>query len=85
MKHIYIGFAFLLFGNIVANIPNDRCQLAAVCLGLIGGLVLAVGIYREYGSKKAASSSEAAAEQTSKSADAEKIDSADTENGGKNS
>ena len=52
MKHIYIGFAFLLFGNIIANIPSDLYQLAAVCLGLIGCIVLGVGIYREYGSKK---------------------------------
>lgn len=85
MKYIYIGFAFLLFGNIIASIPNDLYQLAAVILGLIGCIVLAVGIYREYGSKKAALSPEADAGQVSKSADAEKIDSADTGNGGKNS
>lgn len=84
MKHIYIGFAFLLFGNIIANIPSDLYQLAAVCLGLIGCIVLGVGIYREYGSKKTASSPEADAEQASKSADAEKIDSSDTGNGDKN-
>lgn len=81
MKYIYIGFAFLLFGNI----PSDLYQLAAVCLGLIGCIVLGVGIYQEYGSKKTAPSPEADARQASKSADAEKIDSADTGNGGKNS
>ena len=81
MKYIYIGFAFLLFGNIIANIPSDLYQIAAVCLGLIGCIVLGVGIYREYGSKKTAPSPG----QASKSADAEKIDSADTGSGGKNS
>ncbi len=85
MKYIYIGFAFLLFGNIIANIPSDLYQLAAVCLGLIGCIVLGVGIYQEYGSKKTALSPEADARQASKSADAEKIDSADTGNGVKNS
>lgn len=85
MKYIYIGFAFLLFGNIIVNIPSDRYQLAAVCLGLIGCIVLAAGIYREYGSKKAAPSPEADAEQASKSAEAKEIGSADTGSGGKNS
>lgn len=85
MKYIYIGFAFLLFGNIIANIPSDLYQLAAVCLGLIGCIMLGVGIYQEYGSKKTALSPEADARQASKSADAEKIDSADTGNGVKNS
>ena len=51
----------------------------AVCI------VLGVGIYREYGSKKTAPSPEASTGQASKSADAEKIDSADTGSGGKNS
>jgi len=49
MKHIYIGFACLLFGNIIANIPSDGYLLTAIGLGLVGCIVLAVGIYREYG------------------------------------
>lgn len=76
MKYIYIGFAFLLFGNIIANIPGESYLLTAIGLGLIGCIVLAVGIYREYG----ASFPKAAVNQTSTPAGAENNKSADPDN-----
>lgn len=57
MKNIYIGFALLLFGNIIANIGNDLYLCLAILIGIIGGIVFAVGIVKEYGVKETSSPS----------------------------
>lgn len=50
-KRRKVSYCKTEFGNIIVNIPSDRYQLAAICLGFIGCIVLGVGIYREYGGK----------------------------------
>ncbi len=47
MKKVYIGFALLLFGNIIANIISDAYLLTAIGLGIIGIILIAAGLYQK--------------------------------------
>lgn len=47
MKKVYIGFALLLFGNIIANIISDAYLLTAIGLGSIGIILVIAGLYQK--------------------------------------
>ena len=49
MKKICYGFALLLFGVILSNIPNETFQIVAILLGVIGLIVLAIGLMQTDG------------------------------------
>lgn len=52
MKKVYIGFALLLFGNIIANIISDAYLLTAIGLGIIGIILVIAGLCQKPAEKE---------------------------------
>ena len=51
MKKICYGFALLLFGLLLSNIPSEILWMVAILFGVVGLIVLAVGLVQTDGKR----------------------------------